>query len=134
MLDDAALLEEWVVHRREEAFAQLVEQYQKLVFGAAFRRTGDYESARDVAQQVFALLAAKAPMLLPRRNVAGWLYYVASYLGGRALRSELRRTRAQENAATPADCGIGRDSRLWETVESAISLVPTALAAIVGFG
>src|SRR4051812_30082603 len=96
MPNDAALLEQWVLHRREEAFTQLVDQYQRLVYGAALRRTGNSESARDVTQQTFALLAAKAPMLMSRQNVAGWLYYVASHLGGRALRAERRRTHAHE--------------------------------------
>src|SRR5262245_59743509 len=120
MLDDAALLKEWVTYRHEAAFAELVEHYQKLVLAAAMRRTGNPESARDVAQQVFALLAAKAPLLLGRRSIAGWLYYVASHLGARALRTEQRRAEAQNHATFPTDCTSGSEPGLWGAVEDAM--------------
>lgn len=121
LLDDAALLEEWVAHRSEEAFAELVEQYQRLVLAAAMRRTGNPESARDVAQQVFALLAAKAHLLTGRRSIGGWLYYVASHLGSRVLRGERRRTEAQNHATFPLECTGGLEPGLWGAVEDAMA-------------
>ena len=120
VLDDAALLEEWVLNRREEAFAELVAHYQKLVFAAALRRTGNPESARDVAQQVFATLAAKAPLLIGRRNIAGWLYHAASHLGARALRTERRRAEAQNHAEFSGNCSGQAEQGLWGAVEDAV--------------
>ena len=120
LLDDAALLEEWVLNRREEAFAELVAHYQKLVFAAALRRTGNPESARDVAQQVFATLAAKAPLLIGRRNIAGWLYHAASHLGARALRTERRRAEAQNHAEFSGNCSGQAEQGLWGAVEDAV--------------
>ena len=70
--DDSALLARWVREGNEDAFAEVVRQYQRLVLGAALRRTGDAELARDVAQQVFATLAAKARTLLSQTNTQAW--------------------------------------------------------------
>ncbi len=126
ILDDAALLREWVAHRSEAAFAQIVEHYEKLVVATASRRTGNVESARDVAQQVFAMLAAKAPLLVGRRNIGGWLYYAASHLGARALRTERRRTDAQNQASVPQDGGREADQGMWDSVEDAMSALGQA--------
>jgi len=126
ILDDAALLEEWVTHCREAAFAELVEKYQKLVLAAAMRRTGNPESAQDVAQQVFALLAAKAPLLIGRRSIAGWLYYVASHLGARTLRTERRRAEAHSQAAFPRECTGSAEPALWGAVEDGMAALGEA--------
>ena len=77
---DSALLESWCERRSESAFAELVRKYERLVTGAAMRRAGDMEVARDVAQQVFAMLAAKARLLDGRTSIAGWLYYAATHM------------------------------------------------------
>lgn len=50
------------------AFAALTERYAGLVYSAALRRTGSPEVAEEVAQNVFTILARKAPRLL-RENV-----------------------------------------------------------------
>jgi len=94
--DDSALLVLWAIDGREDAFAELVATYERLVLGAALRKTGDAEMARDVAQQVFAMLAARARLLIGRRNIAGWLYRVAGYIGARAVRTERRHMAAHE--------------------------------------
>jgi RNA polymerase sigma factor (sigma-70 family) len=95
--DDSILLARWARDGSEDAFAELVNHYQRLVLGAALRRTGDAELARDVAQQVFATLAAKAHLLIGRVNLAGWLYYAASHIAARAARAEQRRRQHQQS-------------------------------------
>ena len=95
--DDSALLGRWALDGNQDAFTEIVQQYQGLVLGAALRRTGDAELAREVAQQVFATLAAKARTLLGRANVAGWLYQTASHIGARAAQAEMRRRGAHRN-------------------------------------
>ncbi len=116
--DDSALLARWAREGNEDAFAEIVRQYQRLVLGVALRRTGDAEMARDVAQQVFATLAAKACMLLGRTNVAGWLYQAASHIGARAMQAETRRRGAHERLAKePRDAGDAQ----WPLVEDALA-------------
>src|SRR5262249_32972460 len=81
LLSDAELLARYLREDCEASFAAIVAQHQSMVVGTALRRTGDLELARDVAQQVFALLARKAAWLTERDSLAGWLYRSAFYLG-----------------------------------------------------
>src|SRR5688572_25247356 len=72
----AELLREFVGVRSGEAFAELVRRYAGLVTGTAARVTGSRETAEDVAQEVFALLASKASAV-ESATLAGWLHRVA---------------------------------------------------------
>ncbi len=124
MRDDAALLALWVNERRHEAFARLVATYQRMVLGAALRRTRDTETARDVAQQVFATLAARAHWLLGRPSIAGWLYHAASHVAARAARAEGRRRAALERfEREPA--GANASGVPWDLVEEALAALST---------
>ena len=117
--DDSTLLARWAREGNEDAFAEIVQQYQRLVLGAALRRTGDAELARDVAQQVFATLATKARTLLGRTNVAGWLYQTASHVGARAAQAEMRRRGAYERLAKAPTSEAGEVQ--WPLVEDALA-------------
>jgi RNA polymerase sigma factor (sigma-70 family) len=88
---DTELLNRYARQQDEGAFAQLVQRHQSMVLGAAARRTGNIEMARDVAQQVFVLLARKAAHLLRHERLAGWLYQTASYEAAKIWKSEQRR-------------------------------------------
>jgi RNA polymerase sigma factor (sigma-70 family) len=90
-LSDSSLLQAWCDERSQSAFSELVRRYERLVAGAALRRSGDLELARDVTQQVFTMLAAKARLLVGRSNIAGWLYRAASHFAAQLRRSDARR-------------------------------------------
>ena len=129
--DDSALLVLWAIDGRQDAFAELVATYERLVLGAALRKTGDAEMARDVAQQVFAMLAARARLLIGRRNIAGWLYRVAGYIGARAVRAERRRMAAHEQLRS-VESSAAYVEECWPQVEEAItSLKPTDRESLV---
>jgi RNA polymerase sigma factor (sigma-70 family) len=84
----------------EGAFREIVERHAGLVLGIARRKQGDDEAARDVAQNVFALLARKASSLLGHPSLAGWLFTVCRYECQAMLRRErLHRERLQQYAA-----------------------------------
>jgi RNA polymerase sigma factor (sigma-70 family) len=121
--DDSVLLADWALAGRQEAFAELVGQYQRLVMGSALRRTGNVELARDVAQQVFATLASKARLLIGRQNIAGWLYHAASHFGARAALSERRRVAVHEKAVPSGDGS--HEEEMWPVVEEAIASLGT---------
>ena len=67
--DDARLLREFAAGQSQSAFRTLVERYQDMVYGTARRRMGNDQAASDVAQNVFAALARKAPWLSSRTSV-----------------------------------------------------------------
>ena len=58
MRDDAQLLRAYAEGGDEAAFAELVNRYINLVWGAGYRVTGDADLARDVAQAAFTELTA----------------------------------------------------------------------------
>ena len=97
--DDSSLLEGWADEQSDPAFAVLVAKYRSLVFGAALRRAGQPELARDVSQQVFSLVASRARLLVGHANIAGWLYRTATQIAARTLRGENRRRARHERAA-----------------------------------
>lgn len=93
--NDVSLLRRFVSHGNEAAFREVVERHAPLVYGCACRRTGDYEAARDVAQQVFIHLARKARHVLQHPNLVGWLHRATIYETDRLLKRERRRKRRE---------------------------------------
>ncbi|MDB6136431.1 MAG: polymerase, sigma-24 subunit, subfamily [Verrucomicrobiales bacterium] len=93
MKSDAELLRDYRQRGNESAFRLLVERHSTLVHGAALRRTGDPELAREAAQQVFLLLAKNAGRLYAGTGVAGWLHRTAVLVSASNRRRELRRGR-----------------------------------------
>lgn len=97
-MDDRRLLEDFVVHRSETGFRAITDQYLKLVYSTALRITNDPHAAEDVTQAVFILLARKAESLPKKVLLAGWLYRTTHFVASRAVRSELRRQRREQEA------------------------------------
>lgn len=98
MSDDAQLLHRFVTDRSQAAFAELVARRIDLVYAVALRQVaGDVHLAQDVTQTVFADLARKAPTLLGRTVLSGWLYRSAQFAASDVVRGE-RRRRAREQA------------------------------------
>jgi RNA polymerase sigma factor (sigma-70 family) len=99
MTDDAHLLRAYVENKSEAAFAELVERHLGLVYYSAVRQLGsDAHLARDITQNVFILLAQKAPSLLGHPSLAGWLH-VTSHFKVVKMREAERRRRAREESA-----------------------------------
>src|SRR5690606_24948793 len=78
-IPDSDLLARYVAHDCQQSFRQLVDKYQQLVLGAAYRRTGDMQLAKEDAQRVFAILARKGRLLMGRSSIAGWLHQASVY-------------------------------------------------------
>lgn len=113
--DDSELLSAYAKLGSEAAFAELVERHAGLVFSAARRQLGDNHLAEDVCQQVFALLANKAPQLDRRTVLAGWLYRTALHIAHRTRRGERRRIlREFESSRNMSEL---TPSAQWEEIE-----------------
>ncbi len=98
MTQDAALLTEYAETHSETAFRALVDRHLGLVYATALQRlSGDTHAARDVAQNVFVLLARKARQLGNHPSLAGWLYRTADLQASQMNRGE-RRRRNRETA------------------------------------
>ena len=77
----------------DAAFRELLERHAGLVYGVALRQTRDPESAREVVQDVFLILARKATQLVSYRSVAAWLHRTAQYVARDAGRAQWRHLR-----------------------------------------
>jgi RNA polymerase sigma factor (sigma-70 family) len=96
---DAVLLQRFVSHRDEDAFAALVGRHGPLVLGVCRRVLGDLHEAEEVSQAVWLVLARKAATIRPPSRLAAWLHGVARRLALNARRAEARRRRHEACAS-----------------------------------
>src|SRR5262245_44901513 len=95
---DNQLLRQYVEQGREDAFTTLVSRHVNLVYSAALRKTGSPSAAEEVTQIVFIILAKKADRLPQNIILSGWLYQTARLTAANFLRTEIRRTRHEQEA------------------------------------
>lgn len=92
-MDDSSLLQKYCDDRDQDAFGSLVERYLGMVYGVILRRTGSPPLSEELTQNVFAVLARKAPELESGVVLSGWLHRAAVFESARANRKESNRNR-----------------------------------------
>src|SRR2546423_10184395 len=90
-LDDGQLLERFVQHRDETAFAALVARHGPLVLGVCRRVLRHQQDTEDAFQATFVVLARKARSICKQTSLASWLYKVAYRIALRARAANVRR-------------------------------------------
>lgn len=90
-------------------FCALEQRYRPMVYGAALRSVGCPETAGEVTQDVFLLLARKG-MRLPAEHVCGWLHRAAVLKSRERLRGERRYLRRVAEYARRADSDASASS------------------------
>src|SRR5437868_4135886 len=70
------LLKSYAARRDPEAFAQIVEQYQRFIFAICRRRMHRQADVEDAVQEVFLRLTQQAGKL--NSNIGGWLHRCAT--------------------------------------------------------
>lgn len=58
----------------EVAFYEIYERYKGILHMHAYKKLGDFEEAKDVVQELFALLWSKRTALPETTNLSGYLY------------------------------------------------------------
>lgn len=115
-----------------QAFAQLVEKHQRLVFGVALSGARDVALAEDLAQEAFVEAWRDLSRLRDRARVGSWIAGIARNLGRRWERHTTRRRKreaavvrvAQEMNPTPLDALLDRETQ--SLVRGALSEIPEA--------
>lgn len=64
---------------QDQAFANLVEAYQKQVFSVCYRMLGNANDAEDAAQEAFLRAYTNIKSFDPDRSFATWLLSIASH-------------------------------------------------------
>jgi RNA polymerase sigma-70 factor (ECF subfamily) len=100
---DAEVVRE-VLAGSQEAFGELVARYKDAVFGVAFHRLGDFEEARDVAQDAFVKAYLSLSKLRDGDAFAHWLYRIAD---GTAV-DAMRRRRGELSLENPDSLDANR--------------------------
>jgi len=73
-----------------EALGELVDAYQKRILSVAYKITGDWHAAQDIAQDVFVKLIEKIDTFDPERNFFSWIYRVTVNRAIDSLREKTR--------------------------------------------
>lgn len=74
--DDHSIIKQ-VCQGNVDAFAHLVERYQRPVFNLAFNMTGSEEDAQDLTQEIFVKVYMNVNKVDPRYKFFSWLYRIA---------------------------------------------------------
>ena len=101
-MQDRLLLRQYVKHGSQAAFAEIVRRHLNLVYSTALREVGDPQTAEDVTQSVFMVLARRAPSLGRNVPLASWLFRTALFASKSAIRQEQRRSRREHQASQAA--------------------------------
>ncbi|MFZ1946810.1 MAG: sigma-70 family RNA polymerase sigma factor [bacterium] len=85
----------------QEAFAMLVDRYEKVIFNVAYRMTGDYDASEDVAQTVFIKAYENLEGYDPKYRFFSWLYRMAVNESLNYLKRNQRTTALSPTMASP---------------------------------
>jgi RNA polymerase sigma factor (sigma-70 family) len=86
---DSVLLERFILHKDESAFAAIVARHGSLVLRICRQVLGDTHAAEDAFQAAFLVLARRATKVRPDA-LAAWLYGVAQRVALKARSQDLR--------------------------------------------
>ena len=98
-LADGQLLERFLSHRDEDAFAMLVERHASMVLAVCRRSLKNPGEVDDAFQATFLILARRPGSVRGRDALGGWLYGVARRVCLLANRAAARRRRHERRAA-----------------------------------
>jgi uncharacterized protein (TIGR03435 family) len=125
--DDISLLRQYVETSSEQAFGTLVSRHINKVYSVALRHTRNPHQAEEITQADFVILARKARGLGKRVILSGWLYQTARLASVTYLRSEIRRTRREQEAHMQS---LFDDPAVDEASRQIIPLLDAAMAGL----
>jgi RNA polymerase sigma factor (sigma-70 family) len=99
-LTDAELLQRFVTHREETAFAALLQRHGRLVMGVCRRVLPRTQDAEDAFQATFLTLVRRAGSIRNTEAVGSWLYCVARRIATK-VGVDMARRSAREKSFAP---------------------------------
>src|SRR5580704_4851179 len=95
---DRQILDRFVAHGDQGAFAELVARHGATVWAVCRRVLGQEQDTEDAFQAVFLILGRRAGTIRKRESVASWLYGVAFRTALKVRRSAIRRRAREQHA------------------------------------
>ncbi len=120
-MDDWRLLRQFVDKNSQEAFAALTLRYLSLVYSVCRRELADTETAEDVTQAVFLILARKAPTLRRSVVLSGWLFQTARFAAKNARTQAQRRAAYEQKAAMDMHPQEKTEDAAWADIEPVLN-------------
>lgn len=117
---DGELLERYAVHRDNDAFAQLVARYSRLVWGQCRNLLPNDADADDAFQATFLAMLRSAKSIRTGSPLGPWLHGVAYRVCQNARRANGRRAKRETVCALPETGRPVADST-WEAAFAAVS-------------
>jgi RNA polymerase sigma factor (sigma-70 family) len=123
---DAELLERFIAHRDDGAFALLVRRHGPMVLGVCKRVLGNETEAEDAFQATFLVLVRKATSIIPRTQVGNWLHGVAhkTALKARAMNRKRRVKEREAGAAHGRNAADDTWQSLLEILDGELRALP----------
>lgn len=118
-VSDRELLDGFLEHHEENAFAGLMERHGSMVLGVCRRMLGNVHDAEDAFQATFLVLARKADSLRKKDSVSSWLHAVAFRVSS-DLRKRLRRTETGVEHVLDTPGGDAFHDITWREVQAAL--------------
>jgi RNA polymerase sigma-70 factor (ECF subfamily) len=122
-------IEGWVERARRRdarAWGPLADEFLRTVMGAAYAQCGDWELAREIAQETFAIAIDRIGALREPEAFPGWLLAIARSCASRAkrfARASGTSPGAVLESSDPPDVAVGR-AREAERVRRALEALP----------
>ncbi|BDS08646.1 hypothetical protein NT6N_36860 [Oceaniferula spumae] len=131
--DDQQLLREWISHRSEKSFKELMQRHMGLVVGLARRKLDSAVAQEDVVQEVFTKLALEAHKIRNPMALPGWLYQCTSSACKEQYRSSHRHRRkmAKYNSDLPDSPDEASQPALLENLDEVLECLPAKERQIV---
>jgi RNA polymerase sigma factor (sigma-70 family) len=115
-MTDGELLDCFLTHRDDAAFAALVRRHGPMVWGVCRRLLHHHHDAEDAFQATFLVLVRKASSVEPREMVGNWLYGVA-YQTARKARSMAARRKGRERQVVELPEPAVEEHDVWQDLQ-----------------
>lgn len=133
-LTDGQLLECFIAHREDAAFAALVRRHGAMVWAVCRRLLRNHHDAEDAFQATFLVLVRKAASIVPKEMLPNWLFGVAHQTALKARATAVKRKiREQQVVDLPEPEVNEPDDRhqLQDLLDQELSRLPEKYRAVI---
>lgn len=109
--DEESEIIESVLRGKRETYALLVDAYRTQIFNLAYRMTGNYEDASDLAQETFIRAYQNLRQFDPEKRFFTWLYTIGLNLIRNHLKKRGREMSRDTAARSSSEGGIDQGAQ-----------------------